>query len=141
MLHYRGAMRLERRVRLALWIVGGLIALLVAVEAVDRYSSNRRWEAFHARVGQIREGMSEAEARAIAGPPDDVQWDLRPTAEPTRDRSWCRDAKASAALTYSLESQGWIGAKLGISDGILTVVVCLDDNRRVVKTFNEITQL
>ena len=106
--------------------------LAVGVEWIDDYTATRRSEAFHLRIEQIREGMLESEVRALAGPPDEAQ------SERNVDRLQDCGSTATAVMTYSNSNAGWISEKLDLPSGSSTTVVCLDDRRRVVKTYFEL---
>jgi hypothetical protein len=109
-----------------------VMLLAVGVEWIDDYTAMRRSEAFHRRVGQIREGMSESEVRTLAGPPDEAQSAVNV------DRMPQCGATATAVMAYSNSNAGWISEKLDIPSGSSTIVVCLDDSRRVTKTYLEL---
>jgi hypothetical protein len=119
------------------WAVCGFVVPLVVVERIESYTANRRLEDFIHRTNQIREGMSEAEVRATAGPPDKVVSDLRSPTDPFAVAASCRDTNGTAAMLYTYEHVGWIGERLGATSSILTEVVCLDDRRTVVNTYSE----
>jgi hypothetical protein len=108
-----------------------VVLLAVGVEWMDDYTAMRRSEAFDRRVSQIREGMLESEVQAVAGPPDEGQDALNV------DRLRGCGATTKAVMTYSNSLAGWISEKLDIASGSSTIVVCLDDSRRVVKTYFE----
>jgi hypothetical protein len=122
----------RRRFRRVAVSVLAVMLLAVGVEWIDDYTAMRRSEAFRHRVGQIRDGMLESEVRVVAGPPDDAHSVLNVGRLPQ-----C-GASASAVMTYSNGMGGWISEKLDLPSGSSTIVVCLDDSRRVTKTYLEL---
>ncbi len=122
----------RRRFRRVAVSVLAAVLLVVGVEWIDDYTAMRRSEAFDQRVGQIRVGMSASEVRTLAGPPDEAQSALNV------DRLPHCGATATAVMTYSNSNAGWISEKLDLPSGSSTTVVCLDDTRRVIKTYLEL---
>jgi hypothetical protein len=98
----------------------GLVLLLVAVEAIEVYTVTHRSEEFWRRVGPIREGMTEAEVRAVAGAPDEFVTGIASTTDRYVAGASCGEASGTAA-----------------SSGSTTEVACLDDRRIVMKTYLE----
>jgi hypothetical protein len=121
-----------RRVGVSLF---ACVLLAVGVVWIDDYTARRTSEAFQQRVGQIRVGMSESEVRTLAGPPDEPQSALNV------DRLSHCGATAAAVMTYSNSHAGWISEKLDIPSGSSTTVVCLDDTRRVIRTYLELMHI
>jgi hypothetical protein len=123
--------------RLTCGIVGlGLV--LVVVESIETYTAHRRHEEFIRRTGPIHEGMTEADVKAVAGPPDGFVTDFGSTTNDDAVGAPCRKANGIAAMLYTFEHCGWMCEHLGLmSGGSVTEVVCLDDRRIVVKTYLE----
>jgi hypothetical protein len=79
--------------------------------------------------------MLESEVRAVAGPPDEVE-----PAQNAGRLQHCR-AAAAAVIAYSVSHGGWISETFDLPSGSSTVIVCLDDSRRVVKTYLEMIHI
>jgi hypothetical protein len=124
--------------RVLLW-VGMLAGALGALEVEEEFTSRRKVQAFMARLSPISAGMTETQVRRAAGAPDEFVPELSKAEEPTRLES-CASANGTAAMMYSLYTGGWLQSKFEVPSGIMTHVVCLDTERRVVKTYLEMVK-
>jgi hypothetical protein len=117
-------------------ILVAVTAAVAGLVAIENVTAQRRFEAHSSRMLSIREGMSDAEVYAAAGPPHELVLDLGDETDPLVSASSCRDANGVTALLYSTEYLGWISRELGASpSSVQTDVVCLDDRRIVVKKY------
>ena len=130
---------MKRILRRLTWGVVGLALILVAVGSIETYTANSRHEEFFQRTGPIREGMTEAEVRAVSGAPDTFVTDIGSATDRDAVAGSCREKNGTAAMLYSFEYCGWICEHLGLmSGGSVTEVVCLDDRRIVVNIYSEL---
>ena len=113
-----------------------LAVALAALGTEEQYTSHWKMDAFSARLLPISEGMTETDVRSAAGEPDEFVPDLAKAEDPKR-LEWCASANGIAAIMYSLNTGGWLQSKLSSPSGIVTHVVCLNAERRVVKTYVE----
>lgn len=113
-----------------------LAVVLAALGTEEQYTSDRKMEAFTARLSPINGGMTETEVRSVAGGPDEFVPDLA-NAEDSKRRERCASANGTAAMMYSLRTGGWLQSNLSAPSGIVTHVVCLNAEHRVVKTYLE----
>lgn len=131
---------MKRKVRRLVWAACGVIAFPVVIERADRYTANRKLDVFIHRVGQIREGMTEVEVSSSAGNPDQLLSDLTSPANRRFVDESCHERNGTSALLYTFEYMGWIGERLHSASSIITEVVCLDNRRIVIKTYQQITR-
>lgn len=131
---------MKRTVRRLLWATCGVIAFAIVIERTDSYTANRKLDVFIHRVGQIREGMTEVEVRSAAGDPDKLLSDLTSPADRLFVDESCYERNGTSALLYTFEYMGWIGERLHSASSIITEVVCLDNRRIVIKTYQQITR-
>lgn len=130
---------MTRTVRRLAFGLASVVLIVVAVDSIETYTMNRRIEEDLRRTSPIRTGMTETEVRTVAGEPDELL-DLGSASDVFGTASGCQEAKGIAAMLYSVERRGWISDLLGLSSGISTTVVCLDERRVVVKMYLEMIQ-
>jgi hypothetical protein len=127
-------------IRRLIWVSGGLVLLLAAVEAFDSYTAGRRNEEFFRRTGPISEGMTESAVRAIAGAPNRFVSDMASLTDPHSVAGGCREAHAAAVMVYSGRC-GWVCEYLDPTPvDVSSIVVCLNDRRIVVTKYLHIVR-
>ncbi len=119
-------------------ILVAVSAALAGFATIENVTAQRRFEEHSSRMLSIREGMSEADVYAAAGPATELVLDLGNDTDPLSIASSCGNANGVTALLYSTEYQGWISRELGASpSSVQTDVICLDDRRIVVKKYGQ----
>ena len=124
--------RMTTRWRRVIFGVGAFAAALVTLVTAEQYTAQRKIEAFSRRVSVSAEGMTESEVRSVAGAPERFVPDV--PAEPDLLEG-CGTAKGTGAMIYSVRTAGWLQTRLEIVAGVISRVVCLDANRRVVRIY------
>ena len=107
-----------------------LVAVAIGLVGLERYSAGVGLESFMTRTRQITNAMPEdAVIKTMGGQPNErIDLSLQKEGHDT-----CRKAGAATVMVYLRDHVGWF-RNFGLTTGWDEFVVCLDGDRRVIRT-------